>query len=76
MAGGGADSAVAVFVRNIVEREVQLWGDVATRIAEAEHHGVGLFLSAYNVVPVVLLVRAVEFKNLNARFGEVGGVLL
>ena len=72
LAGGGPQGAVAKAIGQLIDGQVQLRRDPPPGAAQPEHHLPILLLAFAPVVPVVLLVTAVKFENLNRALGEVG----
>ena len=73
--GGGAQGAVADPIGQIIEGEEEGGRYAAGGGAQPQHHLPVLLFPLAAVVPVVLLVAAVELEDLNRRLGEVGPVV-
>ena len=70
LAGGGPQGAVAQSVGQVIQSQEQLSRNPTTGIAEPQHHLPAAHLVGFAQFPVVLLIAAVEFEQLNGVFRE------
>ena len=70
LTGGGPHRAVAIGVRQAVERQIQLGRNTSAGAAQTQHHSPVLLLAFLSMVAVVLLVAAVKFEDLHGLVGE------
>ena len=65
LASSSTKRIVAVLIRNLIQREIELWRNISAWIAQAKHHGVVFFLAPNPVIAVVLLIGTVKLQDLD-----------